>query len=413
MKHHQYSRILSALPLAVALTVSGFGGASAMHAGAKKPRLKGTIVIGQITSLSGPFSAYGTEEVDGFQAGLHYATAGKMKVDSARLVVKTYNDAAGASNNPDPTAAASAAKSAIQSDHAQILQCCASSASAIAVAGVAKDFNKILMVAPAADDSLAGINRNTFRTSRESSQDAETGAAYAYHKLGKNYMTLAQDYAFGHGQVDAWKGLLDKMGANDEGDVFFPLTTTDFTPYVQRILAKKPSWVFLACAGTQCGNLVTALDQQGVLDQVRIMTGLGNIATFPAFGDAGTKISYISVYYYKFPKTKANTYLVKYIQQHYHRPADIFDQDAFAAGQAIVQALHKTHSTSAGKMIKVLEGMTVHGPKGDYTLRKQDHVALQPMYIAALVKNGSTFTAKLLATRKPSQTAPPMQKHNW
>lgn len=400
------------LAIALALVASGVGGTAAQRA-RTTPTLRGTIVIGQVTSLSGPFSVYGQEEVDGFLAGLHYATHGTMKVDKARLVVKTYDDAAGASGNPDPTAASTAAKNAIQNDHAQILQCCASSASAIAVAGVAKDFNKILMVAPAADNSLAGINRVTFRTSRESSQDAATGASYAYHKLGQNYMTLAQDYTFGHGQVSAWTTVLNKLGGHDLGDVFFPLTATDFTPYIQQILAKKPAWVFLACAGAQCVNLVNALDQQGVLDQTKIMTGLGNIASFPAFGTAGTKISYISVYYYRFPKTAANTYLVKYIQRHYNRPADIFDQDSFAAGQAIVQALQKTHSTAASKMIKALEGMSINGPKGVYSLRKQDHVALQPMYIASLVRNGDTYVGKLIATRTPKQTAPPIQTHNW
>ncbi|RDJ93397.1 hypothetical protein B4Q13_22190, partial [Lacticaseibacillus rhamnosus] len=31
--------------------------------------------------------------------------------------------------------------------------------------------------------------------------------------------------------------LLAKLGATDLGDVYFPLTTTDFTPYIQQILA--------------------------------------------------------------------------------------------------------------------------------------------------------------------------------
>lgn len=406
----RYSSIGLALMLALSLLAGRSGGAAAMHPAAK---LSGTIVIGQITSLTGPFSTYGTEEVDGFQAGLSYATNGKMKVDNAKIVVKTYNDVAGAANNPDPATAVSQAKTAIQTDHAQILQCCASSASALAVAGVAKDFQKILMVAPAAADQLAGVNRYTFRTSRESAQDALTGAAYAAKKFGKSYVTLVQDYAFGHDQVTAWKTQLDRLHATDMDDIYFPLTATDFTPYIQRILAKKPQWVFLACAGTQCVNLAKALDSQGVLDQTKVMTGLGNIASFSGFGDSGTKLAYISVYYYKFPKTKANTYLVKYIQQHYHRPADIFDQDAFAAAQQIVAALKKTHSTSSSKLITALEGQTVQGPKGPYTIRKQDHVCLQPMYVAQLSGSGTNFTAKLIATRSPKQTAPSIQSHSW
>ena len=408
MRSTRFPHIAVALALALSLLIGGSGGAAAMH-----PKAQSTIVIGQITSLSGPFSIYGAEEVDGFQAGLHYATNGTMKVNGAKIVVKTYSDVAGASSNPDPATAVSQAKTAIQSDGVQILQCCASSASALAVAGVAKDFNTILMVAPAAADALAGVNRNTFRTSRESAQDARTGAAYAAKKFGDSYVTLAQDYAFGKDQVAAWKGQLDQLHATDLDDIFFPLTATDFTPYIQRILAKKPKWVFLACAGTQCEGLAKALDQQSVLDQTKVMTGLGNIASFGGYGDSGTKLAYISVYYYKFPKTKANAYLVKYIQQHYQRPADIFDQDSFAAAQQIVAALQKTHSTAAGKMIKALEGQTVQGPKGPYTIRKQDHVCLQPMYIAQLVGSGTNFTATLVATRSLKQTAPAIQTHSW
>ncbi|MDQ2744347.1 MAG: substrate-binding domain-containing protein [Chloroflexota bacterium] len=412
MRKYRYPSIGVALVIALSLLLQGIGAASAARSNASTG-MKGQIVIGQITSMSGAFAVYGQEQIQGFQAGLHYATNGKMKVDNAKIVVKDYSDVPSSGTTPDPATAVTQAKSAIQNDHAQILQCCASSASAIAVAGVAKDFKKILMVAPAADDSIAGINRYTFRTSRESTQDARTGALYAAKKFGKRYVTLAQDYVFGHGQVDAWKAQLDTVHATDLADIYFPLTATDFTPYIQRILAMKPDWVFLACAGAQCVSLAKALDQQGVLDSTQVMTGLGNIASFPAYGTAGTKLAYISVYYYKFPKTMANAYLVKYIQQHYNRPADIFDQDSFAAAQQIVAALKKTHSTAAGKMIKALEGQTVHGPKGDYTIRKQDHVCLQPMYIAALTSNGTNFTAKLLATRSPKQTAPPIQTHNW
>jgi branched-chain amino acid transport system substrate-binding protein len=413
MRGNRYAYVLFSLAIALSLLLQGAGGAKAAHTNATK--LKGSIVIGQITSETGAFSIYGTEQIEGFKAGLAYATKGTNKVDSAKLVVKTYNDvpASSSAGIPDPATAVTDAKTAITNDHAQILQCCASSASALAVAGVAAQYQKILMVAPAADDTISGVNRYTFRTSRMATQDALTGTKYAVKKFGKGYMTLAQDYAFGHSQVTAWKTQLDKLGATDGGDVYFPLTTTDFTPYIQQILSKKPNWVFMACAGQQCVALAKALDGAGVFDQTHLFTGLGNIASFPGFGDAGTKIGYMSVYYYKFPKTAANTYLVKYIRQHYNRPADIFDQDSFAAAQQIVAALKKTHSTGSGKMIKALEGQTVQGPKGAYTIRKADHACLQPMYVAQLVGSGTTFTAKLIATLSPKQTAPPIQKHNW
>lgn len=408
---HRYGYLGVALVLAFALFAQGLSGASARSTQATK--LKGTVHIALITSLSGAFSVYGNMEWQGFDIGLKYATNGKMKVDNAKIVVKKYDDASGAGNNPDPTLATQLATNAITNDHADILQCCASSGSAAAVAAVAAKYKKILMVAPAAADTLAGINRYTFRTSRESMQDAITGSKYAVQKFGKTYMTIAQNYSFGTDGIKAWSGVLNKLGATDEGDVLFPLTATDFTPYIQQIIAKHPKFVIPICAGTQCVTLFKQMNDSGLLDQVKVMTGLGNITSWPSFGDSATKIGFIAIYYYKFPKTKANTYLVKQMQKTYHRVPDIFDQDSFAAAQQIVAALKKTHSLSSSKLIKALEGQTVQGPKGPYTIRKSDHVALQPMYIAALTGSGTNLKAKLIATRSAKQTTPPVQTVNW
>lgn len=413
MKHIRFGHLVVAFALAFSLLTQGVIGASASHQQAGKPTLKGKIVIGQIASQTGAFSIYAQNQIQGFKAGLEYATKGTMKIDKAKIVVKTYTDIPASGTNPDPATAVTDAKNAIQNDGVNILQCCTSSASALAVAPVAKDFNKIMMVAPANADSLSGINRNTFRTSRMALQDAATGAAFAVKKFGKNYIALAQDYVFGHDQVAAWKSKLDKLGANDLEDVYFPLTTTDFTPYIQRVLAKNPQWVFLACAGAQCVALAKALDQAGVLDKTHVMTGLGNIASFAGYGESGRKLAYISVYYYKFPKTKTNDWMVKYIRKHYNRPADIFDQDSFAAAQQLVAALKKTHSLKTSALIKALEGQTVQGPKGPYTIRKADHACLQVMYTASLGGSGDNYVPKLLGTLSPKKTAPPIQKVNW
>lgn len=121
----------------------------------------------------------------------------------------------------------------------------------------------------------------------------------------------------------------------------------------------------------------------------------------------------ISVYYPTFSHTRANKYLVRYIRKTYHRPADIFDQDAFAAAQQIVAAIHKTRTLNTAKLINALEGQTVQGPKGAYTIRKQDHVCLQPMYVTRLEMVHGNLTPILLATKSPHATAPAIQAHSW
>ena len=65
---------------------------------------------------------------------------------------------------------------------------------------------------------------------------------------------------------------------------------------------------------------------------------------------------------------------------------DLFDAGGMAAGIALVEALKKTNGDpAADPMIAALEGMSFEGPKGAYTFRKEDHQALQPMYMVKLL----------------------------
>lgn len=411
MNKFRFINIAVALTVALVLVLPGIGRVAARSASA--PTLKGTIKIGQITSLSGPYDLYGEMQKDGFKAGLAYATKGTNKVLGAKIQVTTVSDVNSSTTLPDPAIATADAKTLLEQNKVNIIQCCASSATAAAVAQLMPTYKKIDMVAPAADDSLTGINRYTFRTSREDSQDAKTGAGYAVKTFGKTYMMMAQNYSFGQNQEKVWGHALDNLGAHSVGNILFPLTATDFTPYIQQVQSAKPQWLFVACAGTQCTGLFNALVSSGLADSVKIMTGLPNVAAIPSFGSVGPKMGFISVYYYTFPKTKANNYLKKYIQKHYYRPADIFDQDSFAAAQQIVAAIKKAKSLNTQKLIKALEGQTVQGPKGAYTIRKQDHLCMQPMYITKLIANGSKLTPKLLKTLSPKQAAPAVQAHNW
>ena len=42
--------------------------------------------------------------------------------------------------------------------------------------------------------------------------------------------------------LTAWKTVLDANGGSDQGDVFFPLTATDFTPYIQQLMSKSANY---------------------------------------------------------------------------------------------------------------------------------------------------------------------------
>jgi len=75
-----------------------------------------------------------------------------------------------------------------------------------------------------------------------------------------------------------------------------------------------------------------------------------------------------------------------------------------------VKALTTTDGdTSADKLIAALEGMKFDGPKGEYTIRPEDHVVLQPMTLVKLVntKDPDFKFFELVKAFAPEETAPP------
>ncbi len=61
-------------------------------------------------------------------------------------------------------------------------------------------------------------------------------------------------------------------------------------------------------------------------------------------------------------------------------------------------------------MVDALEGYAFKGPKGDYTVRREDHALLQPMFQVRLVRQGDNYESQAVTTIAPDQVAPPVKR---
>src|SRR5690606_7736685 len=129
----------------------------------------------------------------------------------------------------------------------------------------------------AAADALTGINDYTFRSGRQSAQDVATAGTFLDDIEGRTITVFAQDNAFGQGNVAAVEAILGGQGANVNA-VLVAEDATEFTPFAQQILSSQPDLVFVAWAGATSGAMWQALSQQGVLDDIPVVTGLGDAA---------------------------------------------------------------------------------------------------------------------------------------
>jgi branched-chain amino acid transport system substrate-binding protein len=356
-----------------------------------------TVKVAVVYSRTGLLAAYGKNYVDGFAAGLDYATHRTGKAAGHRIEV-TYADDAG-----DPAKATAAAKQYI-GDGYKILAGTVDSGIAAQLAPLAAQNQVLYISGPAAADKITGINHYVVRSGRQTYQDVATAGTYVGDPAGKKVLVFAQDSTFGQGNAAAVKAILGGKGAQ-VSQLLVPLTATDFTPFALQAAQEKPDLVFVAWAGATTLPMWRALDQQGVLSSTTVVTGLGNAASFAAYGPAAEKIRFLSYYFPKATSDSANAAMISAIDRAGSSP-DLFSPDGFVAAQMIVHAVEQAGGDNVDGMIKALEGWTFDAPKGPQTVRARDHAMLQPMFQARLVHQGTTWEPELVKTIPADATAP-------
>jgi branched-chain amino acid transport system substrate-binding protein len=370
------------------------GGSSASAEASGDP-----IDVALITSTTGPLAAYGETFVEGFEAGLDYATDGTGEVNGSEIKVEYIDDGG------DTDKAVAAARDAIGQGH-KILTGTASSGIALSLAEQAEQ-NKVLYISgPAAADAVTGINDYTFRSGRQSLQDVATAGSFI-DVDGQKVVVFAQDNAFGQGNLAAVEGLLGAQGA-EVSSVMVPEDVTEFTPFAAQVLDADPEMVFVAWAGATSGAMWQALDQQGVLDDITVVTGLGDTSTYGAYGAASEKIDFLNHY---FPGAAANDVeaaMIEHVEAAGGTP-DLFTPDGFTAAQMVVRAIEEAGGADdVDAMVTALEGWSFDGPKGSYTIRESDHALIQPMFQAKLVSDGNGgWKPELVSAVASEDVAPP------
>ncbi|AXI77706.1 substrate-binding domain-containing protein [Peterkaempfera bronchialis] len=409
-RHRSLRRPARTLVLLAAGTLLAAGCAKAGTAGTATGSSDGDgakaaapVKVGLVYSRTGPLAAYGKQYLEGFKAGLEYATKGTGAVDGHPIEIAEQDDTG------DPAKAVSEAKDLIGKGY-KILAGSTASGVALQLAPIAAQ-NKVLFISgPAAADQVTGINDYTFRSGRQSYQDTLTAASFIGDAKGRKVTVLAQDSAFGQANVAAVKQVLGGEGARVDA-VLAPPSATDLTPFAKQAKAAKPDLLYVAWAGETAPALWQSLNQQGVFSATKVVTGLDVAASYPLFGAAGEKISFLNHYFGGAAGTEVEKAMTASLEKAGAK-ADLFSPDGFTAAQMVVHAVEETKGQVADTdaLVKALEGWSFDGVKGRLTIRAEDHALLQPMFQVRLTGNGAAAKPSVEKVLGPDEVAPPVAK---
>jgi branched-chain amino acid transport system substrate-binding protein len=374
------------------------------------------LVVGLMTDKSGALAIYGPSQTNGFYLGLEYATNGTMEV-AGRPVQVIEKD-----NGSDPETGVAQARELIEAEGAEILVGNISSGVALAVMPIVEENDVIFIAEPAAAPQITADNfsPNTFRTSRTSYQDALV-MGNGLLDMGKTFVQIAPDYAFGIGSACSFYPVVKAGGGeftiNDTaegcGTIFAPLDTTDFTPYINQILESEADVLIVTWAGAGFAPLFQQMGQLGVFDEMVVGTGVGDNQSLAAgYADAIGSVG-IVVYHYTLPDNEINDWLVQRHIEEYGTPPDLWAAGGMMAAIMVVDGLESTMGdTSAEALIPIFEAdFTFDGPKGPVIIRPYDHVALQSLYFVEVdnVDDPDLKFVNLVKEFGPEETAPPCQ----
>lgn len=345
-----------------------------------------TLKVGLIGDYSGALASYGTMQKRSFLLGLEYmagapAKDGVFKVGDCSIQVIDKDD------KGDVNTTATVARQLIEVDKVDILVGTVSSGGTATLQGLARDNKKVLIVNPAAANDITGkdFNEYTFRTSRNNYQDMINLCQYLTTKY-KTFVQIAPDYAFGRGGAASARDACTKFGGTfPKDDIFAPLDTKEFTPYLDQVAKSGAQAFIVTWAGAGFVPMFKTAREMGVFDKVALAASVADNATVPLYVDALGSNSGI-LYHYTLPKNPINDWLVKEMLARYKTPPDLFDADGMNAAIMFVEGLKKTGGKyDADSLIKAFEGLEFNGPKGKVQIRPEDHVAIQDMYIVKIL----------------------------
>ena len=157
----------------------------------------------------------------------------------------------------------------------------------------------------------------------------------------------------------------------------------DFAPYVSKMKAAGTDTVITGNWGSDLALLIKAAKDAGLnANFYTYYAGTTGVPT--AMGAAGEdKVRFVGYWHPNNEKFVGSDVVQGYLKKFND---DYYTMATYTGIAFLAKAFRETKSTDPIKVAKALEGMKVESLNGEVEMRKQDHQALQPLYIAKWVK---------------------------
>ena len=345
------------------------------------------VKIGLVLPMTGPFAAYGKQIEHGVK--LYLATKGDTfggrKVE---LILK--DDSPGTAGDVSKRLA----QELVVKDKVDILAGFGLTPSAFAVAPIATEAKKPMVVMNAATSAITTKSNYIVRTSHTLPQVTAPIASWAAKNKIRKVFTLVADYGPGHDAEGQFKKTFTAAGGEIVGEVRAPVKNPDFAPFLQKIKDTKPDAVFLFLPpGAETIAFMKSFAERGLAAAGIRLIATGDLTDEDILDAVGEPaVGVINSFHYaeshKSPENKA--YTEAYTKAYPKDRPNYMSVAGYDGMHLIAEVLKKTNgNTDAEKFVEAAKGMSWVSPRGKISIDPATRDIVQTLYVRKVEKVGA------------------------
>jgi branched-chain amino acid transport system substrate-binding protein len=369
---------------------------------------KEPIKIGLLAERTGGLAAYGYSHEKVMKAAV--AKANKEGGIAGRPVELFVED-----TESKPSVGALKFRKLVETNGAEFLFDSNSSGVVIACNPIAKELKApYFPCSAAAEISGEKSNRYVFQSCTNVTQESQGGAAFAIKNLGKKWVTVVVNYAWGWSNEMEFTKYITAKGGTVLKSIRVPLGTGDWLPYLKGSIPPEAEAVYFANFGSDF--LSFSRDLHAVRPDIK---RLGAVYSISAQDPKKLGLEGEGLYCLTSYPTRLEGLNTKFNKA--YRDLIGVDPDGKEIGTgkyfvlaydwavwepffALKAGIEKSGWKGKGdipKLIKTLEGMafkeSVEFPQGDMYIRPQDHLTITGLYIEQIQKGELKVVARIPA----------------
>jgi branched-chain amino acid transport system substrate-binding protein len=343
-----------------------------------------TVKIGMPLTLSGQFADAANQMLNGVKTymKMHGDTVAGRKIE---LIIKD-------TTGPSPEIAKRLAQELVVRDKVDFLAGFGLTPEALAVAPIAEQAKKPMIIMNAATSIITTKSDYIARVSMTLPQISTPMASWALKNNIKRVVTLVADYGPGIDAETAFKATLVGGGGQVIEAIRVPLRNPEFAPFIQRIKDAKPEAVFVFVpAGEQGVAFMKGYRERGLAEAGIKVIATGDLTddhVLPAMGDATLGVITSFHYSVAHDSPENTAFLKSYADANPGGGRPNFMAVAAYDGMgAIYDVASKLNGKIDGdKAMAILKGMKINSPRGPLTIDPQTRDAVQTVYIRKVEK---------------------------